>query len=60
MVFSPLYFGASLWQTNINVKITLSHNVTKAFQDQEVMSTLTIDIKDIFAKVIDTQLVKKL
>ena len=57
--FSPLYFGSSLWQTTINVKIMLSHNVKKSFQDQEVMSTLNIDIQGVFNKVTDAQLVKK-
>ena len=59
-LFSPLHFGATPRQSAVDAAATLTHDVEKAFQDQEVMTALAFDIKGAFDKVTDSRLVKRL
>ena len=59
-LFSPLYFGATPRQSAVDAAATLTHDEEKAFQDHEVISTLSFDIIRVFDSVTDTRLVKRL
>lgn len=39
---------------------TLTHNVEKAFQDQDVVTALAFNIKRAFDRVIEARLIKRL
>lgn len=59
-LFSPLQFSATPRRSAVDVAATLTHDVEKALQDQEVMTALAFDIKRSFDRVRDTRLVKRL
>lgn len=59
-IFSPLHFGATPRQSAVDAAATLTHDVEKAFQDQEVLSALAFDIKEAFERVTDARLIERL
>ncbi len=59
-LFSPLHFGATLRRSAVNAASTLTHNVEKVFQDQEVVTELAFDIEGAFDRVTDARLIKRL
>lgn len=59
-IFSPLHFGATPRRSAVDAVATLTHDVEKTFQDQEVLTTLAFDIKEAFHKVTETRLVLRL
>ncbi len=59
-LFTPLHFGATPRRSAVDAAATLTHDEKKAFQDQEVISTLAFDIKKAFDSVGDSRLVKRL
>ncbi len=59
-LFTLLHFGATPRRSAVDAAATLTHDEKKAFQDQEVISTLAFDIERAFDSVTDTRLVKRL
>ena len=59
-LFSPLYFGATPRCSAVDAASTLTNNVEKSFQDQEVVIALALDIKGYFDMVTDARLIKRL
>lgn len=59
-IFSPLHFGATPRRSAVDAAATLTHDVEKAFQDQEVVTALAFDIKGAFDRVTEDRLVKRL
>lgn len=57
-IFSPLYFGATPRRSAVDNVATLTHDVEKVFQDQEVVTTLVFNIKGAFDRVTEDRLVK--
>lgn len=59
-LFSPLHFGAISRCSAVDAATTLTCNVEKAFQNQEVLTVLAFEIKGAFDKVTDKRLIKRL
>lgn len=59
-IFSPLHFGTTPRRSAVDAAATLTHDVEKAFQDQEVLTALAFDIKGAFDRVTDTRLIQRL
>lgn len=59
-LFSPLHSGATPRRSTVDAAATLTHDVEKAFQDQEVVTALAFDIKGVFDRVTDGRLIKRL
>ena len=59
-LFSPLHFGATPRRSAVDAAAMLTHDVEKAFQGREVVTTLAFDIKGAFDRVTDARLIKRL
>ena len=59
-LISPLHFGAIAGQSAVDVAATLTHDIEKAFQCQEVPTALAFNIKGAFDRVLEARLIKRL
>ncbi len=59
-LFSPLHFGATPRRSAVDAASTLTHDVKKAFQNQDVVTALAFDIKGAFDRVKNARLIKRL
>lgn len=59
-LISPLHFGAIAGRLAVDTAATLTHEIEKAFQNQEVLTALAFDIKGAFDRVSKTRLTKRL
>ena len=59
-LFSPLHFDAALRCSAVNAASALTNHVEKAFQDQEVVTSLAFDIEGTFDRVADARLIKRM
>ena len=58
--FSNLYFGAIPGRSVVDATATLTHDVEKAMQKQNVVTALAFDIKGAFDNVSKNKLIKRL
>lgn len=58
--FSLFHFGATPRRLAIDAAAILTHNIEKAFFHEKISRTLTFDIKGVFDRVSDRQLVQRL
>lgn len=56
-LFSPRHLGATPGRLAVDAASTITHDVEKAFQDQEVVTALAFDIKGAFERVTDALLI---
>ncbi len=59
-LISPLYFGDIAGRSTVGAAATLTHDIEKTFQNQEVVTALAFDIKGAFDRVSEARLTKKL
>ncbi len=59
-LISFLHFGVIARGSPVNAAATLTHDIEKSFQKQEILTSLAFDIKVAFDKVIDYHLIQKL
>lgn len=59
-LISPLHFGAIAGRSAVDTAATLTHDIEKAFQSQEVLTALAFDIKGAFDRVSESRLTKRL
>ncbi len=57
---SSLNFDAIAKRSTLDAAATLTHDIEKSFQKQEILTTLAFDIKRAFDRVIDYRLIQRL
>ncbi len=55
-----LHFGTIAGRSGVDAAATLTHDIEKAFQNQEVLTALAFDIKGAFDRVSEARLTKRL
>lgn len=59
-LMSPIHFGAIARGSAVDAAATLTHDVERAWQDSEVLTTLAFDIKEAFDTITENRLTARL
>lgn len=59
-IISPLHFGAIPDQSAVDVACTLTHNVERTWEQENILTALPFDIKGTFDEVTKKRLTERL